>query len=281
MHDVSTASDSLAKIAVAAIQMNSGDDIAANLRLADDLLSEAAARSCRLALLPENCAFIGARDDDKLAHAEEAGKGPLQQFFADAARRYAMTIIAGSLPLRSADPERCYGASFVYDQGGRQIACYRKMHLFDVDLPERDERYRESATMTFGSEPSVAETPLGLLGLSICYDLRFPELYRRLAGDGAIAFTVPAAFTQVTGQAHWHTLLRARAIENLAYVIAAGQHGRQPNGRATYGHSLIVDPWGRVLAEQADGNGIIVAELDTALPVRIRREFPALAHRRL
>ncbi len=281
MNEPSTAGSSATKIVVAALQMNCGNNLEQNLRLADELLSEAAANACRLALLPENCAFIGARDEDKIAHAEEAGQGPLQTFFADAARRHTMMIIAGSIALRSADPERCYGASLVYDQDGRQIACYRKMHLFDVDLPERNESYRESTSMTRGDEPVIVETPLGLLGLSICYDLRFPELYRHMVDEGAVAFAVPAAFTEVTGQAHWHTLLRARAIENLAYVIAAGQHGRHPNGRVTYGHSLIVDPWGQVLAEQASGNGVVIAELDPALPGNIRDEFPALAHRRL
>ena len=267
-------------VPVAAIQMQSGNDLAENLRSAGQLLDEAAAKGCKLALLPENCAFIGTRDEDKIEYAEEPGHGPIQEFFADVARRHAMTVVAGSVPFRSPDPARCFGASLVYDRDGRQRACYRKMHLFDVDLPDRNERYRESATMAPGDDSVVVETPIGMLGLSICYDMRFPELYRRLVDDGAVAFTVPAAFTEVTGRAHWHSLLRARAIENLAYVIAAGQHGRHPNGRVTYGHSLIVDPWGQVLCEQAGGSGVVMAEINPVLPSTIREAFPALSHRR-
>jgi nitrilase len=160
-------------------------------------------------------------------------------------------------------------------------ACYRKMHLFDVDLAEHKERYRESATMAHGGQVVAIDSVIGRLGLSICYDVRFPELYRQLADDGAVAFSIPAAFTSVTGAAHWHVLMRARAIENLAYVIAPGQFGQHPNGRNTYGHSLIVDPWGRVIAEQASGEAAVVAEIDTAMSSRLRQEFPALQHRRL
>jgi nitrilase len=155
------------------------------------------------------------------------------------------------------------------------------MHLFDVDLPDRHESYRESASMDRGDLPQTVDTPAGRLGLSICYDLRFPELYRRLVDEGAELFSVPAAFTFATGGAHWHTLLRARAIENLAYVIAPGQHGTHPNGRMTFGHSLIVDPWGRILAEQESGDGVVVAETDPSLTRKLRTEFPVLQHRRL
>ena len=266
---------------VAALQMLSGDNLGDNLRLADSLLADAARQRCTFALLPENFAFMGRREEDKLELAEAPGKGLIQEFLADAARRHDMWITAGSLPLRSANPDRCFGASVVFDSAGVIRASYRKIHLFDVDLPQHDETYRESATMSRGDELRTVDTPIGTLGLSICYDLRFPELYRGLVDQGATVFSVPAAFTEATGTVHWHTLLRARAIENLAYVIAAAQSGTHSNGRSTYGHSLIVDPWGEVLAERAAGNGIVVAEIDTALPRRIREHFPALDHRRI
>jgi len=266
-------------VRVAALQMSSGDSVDSNLALIDRLLGEAAAAGCDLVLLPENCAFVGAKDADKIAIAEDVGDGPIQAFLAEAAGRHGLTVVAGSIPLKSPEPSRCFGGSMAYGADGRRLGYYRKIHLFDVDLPDRDERYRESETMAQGDQPIVVDTPLGLLGLTICYDLRFPELYRRLAADGATAFAIPAAFTETTGQAHWHTLLRARAIENLAYVIAAGQHGRHPNGRTTFGHSLIVDPWGRVLAEQAQGDGLVMADLDPELPAYHRRKFPVLAHR--
>ncbi len=268
-------------VRVAAIQMCSGNDKWRNLATVDALLKVAAAENCRLAVLPENFAFVGATDQDKLAHAEEESAGPIQEYLCDAAKRYALWVVAGSVPLRSDQPDRCYGASMVFDKQGVLRGCYRKMHLFDVDLPDRTERYRESASIAHGEQPVAIDTVVGRLGLSICYDVRFPELYRRLTDDGAVVFSIPAAFTSVTGAAHWHVLLRARAIENLAYVIAPGQFGQHPNGRKTYGHSLIVDPWGKVLAEQVSGEGVVLAVLDTTLAARLRQEFPALRHRRL
>jgi len=269
------------RIDVAAVQMCSGDDIAENLAVVEAMIKEAGARGCRMAVLPENFAFVGTKDSDKLQHAEPEGDGPIQSFLSRAAKHHAMWLIAGSLPLQAAGSKRCFGASMVFDPQGGLRACYRKIHLFDVDLPERNEQYRESANMRHGSETVLVDTDAGRLGLSICYDVRFPELYRRLTDDGATILAVPAAFTAVTGAAHWHILLRARAIENLAYVIAPAQYGRHPNGRETYGHSMIVDPWGRILGERATGNGLVVATLDPELPDRLRREFPALQHRRL
>ncbi len=261
--------------------MCTGNDKRRNLATVDNLLKIAAGGDCRLAVLPENFAFAGSADKDKLAHAEEEGSGPIQEYLRDAARQYGLWIVAGSLPLRSGQPDRCFGASMVFDEQGVLRACYRKMHLFDVDLAGANERYRESVTMAHGGQVVAIDSVIGRLGLSICYDVRFPELYRQLADDGAMAFSIPAAFTSVTGAAHWHVLLRARAIENLAYVIAPGQFGQHPNGRSTYGHSLIVDPWGRVIAEQASGEAAVVAEIDTAMPSKLRQEFPALQHRRL
>jgi nitrilase len=270
-------------VRVAAIQMNSGPDVDANLELAGQLLSEAAADGCRLAVLPENFALMPRRGKDKATLAEQPGVGPIQAFLAEAARTQRLWIVGGSMPIVSPDidNERVYGGCPVFDDGGQLQALYRKIHLFDVDLVDKGESYRESHSMYPGDEPVSVETPAGRLGLTICYDLRFPELYRRLVDDGATLFTVPAAFTATTGKAHWHTLLRARAIENLAYVIAPGQYGRHPDDRATYGHSLICDPWGRILAELPEGNGVVAADVDPELPEKLRREFPALSNRRL
>lgn len=266
---------------VAAIQMNSGADVTANLELADSLLASAAADACKLAVLPENFPLMPAKGRDKTEHAEQTGKGPIQAFLAEAARRHDLWIVAGSMPLASPDPGRVYGGCPVIDDKGQMRALYRKIHLFDVDLPDSNESYRESSSMYPGNDPVLVATPFGRIGLTICYDLRFPELFRRLVDDGASLFTVPAAFTVTTGRAHWHTLLRARAIENLAYVIAPGQYGRHPDDRSTFGHSLICDPWGRVLAEQAEGNAVVAADIDPELPARLRSEFPALSNRRL
>ena len=266
---------------VAAIQMNSGADVSANLALADRLLADAARDNCTLAVLPENFALMGAHGSDKLEHAEAPGDGPIQTFLGDAARRHGLWIVGGSIPLESPDRERAYGACVVVDDHGEMSATYRKIHLFDVDLPDCDESYRESNSMYPGAEPTVVDSPAGRIGLTICYDVRFPELFRALVDSGASVFTVPAAFTNVTGQAHWHTLLRARAIENLAWVIAPGQFGSHPDGRSTFGHSLICDPWGRIVAEQADGNTHVAADIDTEMAQKLRQEFPALANRRL
>ena len=268
---------------VAAIQMNSGPDVAANLEVVDRLLADAAADGCRLVALPENFALMPARGRDKARHAEQPGEGPIQAFLSAAAARHGIWLVAGSMPLVSPaiDEERVYGACPVFDDTGKQRALYRKIHLFDVDLVDKGESYRESNSMYPGDEPVAVDTPAGRLGLTICYDLRFPELYRRLVDDGVTLFTVPAAFTVTTGEAHWHTLLRARAIENLAYVIAPGQYGRHPDDRSTFGHSLICDPWGRVLAERAEGDTVVAADIDPGLPARLRSEFPALSNRRL
>ena len=261
--------------------MNSAADVQQNLKTVDDLLTDAASSGVAIAFLPENLAFMGARDEDKLAHVEDPGSGPIQEFLADAARRHKLSVVAGSLPLRSPKDGKCFGASVLYDGDGKASTIYRKIHLFDVDLPVRDERYRESATMDVGRDLVVVPSSVGQLGLSICYDLRFPELYRRLVDLGSTIFSIPAAFTATTGKAHWNSLLRARAIENLAYVVAAGQHGTHPGDRTTFGHSMIVDPWGEVIAELAAGDGIAAADIDTTMPDRLRAKFPVLEHRRI
>jgi len=266
---------------VAAIQMNSQSDVQGNLQLADQLLAEAAADGCQLVLLPENFALMPEKGRDKNRHAEHEGDGPIQEFLSSAANRLGLWIVAGSMPLASPEAERVYGACPVYDDNGAQQALYRKIHLFDVKLPDHEESYQESWSMYPGDEPVTVDTPVGRIGLTICYDVRFPELFRQLVDDGSTFFTVPAAFTKVTGTAHWSTLLRSRAIENLAYVVAAGQFGEHPDKRVTYGHSMIIDPWGKVLAEQADGNCVVSADIDPDLPAKLRSEFPALSNRRL
>lgn len=274
----STAEERIVKVAAA--QMNSTDSVRDNLQRAEALIVDAARERCRLIVLPENFAFMGARNADKVAVAEEAGSGPIQEFLANTARRHQLWVVAGSVNLRSNEAGRVYGSSLVFDDAGCLAARYDKIHLFDVSLPEKQESYRESAILKPGDDAVIVDTPAGMLGLSICYDLRFPELYRYLVTRGATVLTVPAAFTETTGRAHWQSLLRARAIENLSYVIAAGQCGTHADRRKTYGHSMVVSPWGDILATRAEGEGIAVAEVDKELVSRTRESFPALAHRK-
>ena len=266
-------------MSIAAIQMTSGADVAANLAVAGDLLQQAARSGARLAVLPENFAFMGLKDADKLAVAEAPGEGPIQERLAELASRLGLWIVAGTIPLKVADSARVAQASLVYDAAGQQRARYDKIHLFDVDLPGRKESYRESENSEPGRQPVVVDTPLGRVGLSVCYDMRFPELYRQLSAQGAQILLMPSAFTVPTGQAHWEVLLRARAVENLCYVVAAAQWGRHPSGRETYGDSLVVDFWGRVLARRAQGVGIVSAKIDLAAQAEARATFPALRHR--
>jgi nitrilase len=259
--------------------MTSGPKVAANLEQASGLLEEAARRGAQLAALPENFPFMGLKDADKREIGESDGSGPIQDFLSAAARRLRMWIVGGTLPLRAGADGRVAAASLVYDSDGRRVARYDKIHLFDVDIPGRAESYRESAHVAPGAAPTVVDTPAGRLGLSVCYDVRFPELFRSLSAAGAQLLTVPSAFTSPTGRAHWETLLRARAIENLCYVIAPAQSGFHPNGRETYGDSMIIDYWGRVLQRLPRGRGCVVAELDPAGQAEARRSFPALEHR--
>ncbi len=266
---------------VAAIQMTSGHDVTANLEQARGLLEEAAARGARLAVLPENFSFIGLKDADKRAVAEADGSGPAQDFLGATARRLRLWIVGGTVPLAAGADGRVAAASLVYDSDGGRVARYDKIHLFDVDIPGRTESYRESAHVAPGSAVTVIDTPVGRLGLSVCYDVRFPELYRHLSAAGAQILSVPSAFTAPTGRAHWETLLRARAIENLCYVVAPAQSGFHPSGRETYGDSMIVDYWGRVLQRVPRGRGCAVAEVDLMRQTGVRESFPALAHRTL
>ena len=264
---------------VAALQMTSGAEVEANLEQARALLEAAAGRGAQLAVLPENFAFMGRTEADRRRVSEPDGAGPIQAFLAASARELGLWIVGGTVPLLGAADGRVAPACLVYDADGERRARYDKIHLFDVQLPDRAESYRESAHFAPGSAPVVLDTPVGRLGLSVCYDVRFPELYRTLSARGAQLFAVPAAFTAATGQAHWDVLLRARAIENLCVVIGAGQSGRHANGRETYGDSLVVDHWGRVLARQAQGAGCVTADIDLAVQQRDRERFPVLEHR--
>jgi nitrilase len=266
---------------IAAVQMNSGADLAANLRAAGEGLEQARGQQAAVAVLPENFAFMGAHERDKLSVAEAEGRGPVQDFLAQTARRLGLWIVGGTVPLKTADGARVAAASLVFADSGERVARYDKMHLFDVDVPGGG-HYRESATIEPGPLAAVVvETPAGRIGLSVCYDLRFPELFRRLTAQGAEILAVPSAFTERTGEAHWEPLLRARAIENQCYVVAPGQCGAHPGGRRSWGHSLILDPWGRMLAQCADGAGSIVAPVPREPLLKLRESFPVLSHRRI
>jgi deaminated glutathione amidase len=264
---------------VAAVQMTSGPDVNANLDVARQLLTEAKAAGAQVVVLPENFSFLGLRSEDKRAVAEPDGDGPIQRFLSTQARELSVWIVAGTTPLQLQHDARVAAACLVYRDDGRRVARYDKIHLFDVDLPGRTESYRESADIAPGSQPVVVPTPAGLLGLSVCYDMRFPELYRTLTAAGAQWLAIPSSFTVPTGQAHWETLLRARAIENLSYVVAAAQWGQHANGRQTYGDTLVVDYWGRVMARQPESPGVVLAEFDLDAQAEARRNFPVLTHR--
>jgi len=266
---------------VAAIQMTSGHIVTDNLAAAAALLREAKEAGADIACLPENFSFIGLRDADKLQVAEPDGDGPVQSFLSDTARKLKMWILGGTIVIRGDTEHRVANASLLIDSAGKRVARYDKIHLFDVTIPGRDEQYRESTHVTPGRAPVIADTPVGRLGLSVCYDMRFPELYRDLVSRGAEWLAMPAAFTVPTGRAHWETLLRARAIENLCYVVAPAQSGTHTSGRETYGDSLIVDYWGQVLSRLARGSGVITAEIDLAKQAETRTRFPALDNRRL
>lgn len=267
----------------AVLQMTSSPSVKENLGTARSLLERARSAGAVLAVLPENFAIMGRKEREKLAVAEPAGEGPIQGFLSRSAAELGLWIVGGTIPLKLAnEPNRVAAASLVYDAQGACVARYDKIHMFDVDVVERSERYRESATTAPGSEVKVVSTPLGTLGLSVCYDVRFPELYRALQAQGAHVLSVPSAFTAPTGRAHWELLLRARAVENLCYVLAAAQGGVHASGRETYGDSMIVDPWGHVLARVPEpGPGLAVAEIDLTLQSDLRTRFPALSHRRL
>jgi nitrilase len=263
---------------VAAIQMTSGPDVAANLANARHWLEEAARGGAVLAALPENFAFMGLKDADKQSVAEQEGVGPVQDFLRDAARSLGIWVIGGTIPLRSGPDGRVSAASLVFDSHGERRARYDKIHLFDVRVSDH-EAHRESATVAPGRSPVVIDTPAGKLGLAVCYDVRFPEVFRQLSAAGAEWFCLPSAFTVPTGRAHWETLLKARAIENLCFMVAPAQSGVHASGRETYGDTMIVDYWGRILARRPRGQGVVSATFDFTRQAETRRNFPVLEHR--
>ncbi|HEY7412781.1 MAG TPA: carbon-nitrogen hydrolase family protein [Vicinamibacteria bacterium] len=266
------------RVLAAVAQMTSTADVEGNLSRAEALVDEAAGRGARFCGLPENFAYLRA-EGEPVPEAQPVD-GPWVRRMAARAARHRLTLLLGSLPERIAGDARVHNTSVLIGPDGSTLAVYRKIHLFDIDLPGM-EHLKESRAVAAGAEAVVAQTVLGPLGLSICYDLRFPELYRRLVALGARVLAVPSAFTERTGKDHWEVLLRARAIENLAWVLAPAQVGTHGKGRASHGHALVVDPWGAVVAQVADGEGVAVAELDFARQERLRREMPSLSHARL
>ena len=264
----------------AVCQMRSTSDGTGNLRQAEELVRAAAAAGATFVATPENTNYLGPHAE-KVRLAETLD-GPCCALFSRLAAELSITLLLGSFNEKSSNKGLCFNSSVLFGPSGARLAVYRKIHLFDVDVPD-GVSFRESATVAPGSEVVAADAPFGRVGMSICYDLRFGELYRALVARGASILTVPSAFTATTGKAHWEILLRARAIESQAFVVAPGQHGAHDDGglRESWGHSLIVDPWGRVLAEAADGVGIAVAELDLSEVQRVRAAIPIAAHRRL
>jgi deaminated glutathione amidase len=264
---------------VAAIQMVSGVSVEGNLAAARELIAQAAAAGAELAVLPEYFCIMGRQDSDKLAVRERFGEGPIQSFLSDTARELGIALVGGTLPLQAGDDMRVRNTSLAFSPQGELLARYDKVHLFKFDNGR--ERHDEARVIEAGGEPvafdmAARDGRTWRIGMSVCYDLRFPELYRRLQAD---VLLVPSAFTYVTGQAHWELLLRARAIENLAYVLAPAQGGTHENGRRTWGHSMVVDPWGAVLAQREEGAGLVLAHLDGERLAQVRRQLPALEHR--
>jgi deaminated glutathione amidase len=267
-------------VTLAAVQLSSQADVAENLDRVAVQVAEAGRRGAGIVLLPENFAFMGDEEGKReLAESLET-PGPIGRRLAELALEHRVHLIGGGFPERSDDPARPFNSCVVISPEGRLTATYRKIHLFDVDVPN-GARYRESASTTAGTEPRVCEIQGASVGLSVCYDLRFPELYRALSAAGAEILVVPAAFTLLTGKDHWHVLLRARAIEAQSYVVAAAQWGTHPKGRHTYGKSCIIDPWGDVIAQASEGEGVVVATAEPGVLARVRGSLPSLAHRRL
>jgi nitrilase len=262
---------------VAAVQMASGPKVAANLNEARRLIENAAQQGAKLVVLPEFFAIMGMKEADKLAVKEQPHSGPIQSFLSEIARRHKIWVVGGAIPLVADAPNKVRSSCLVYNEFGEQVARYDKIHLFNLDLG--NEHYHEADTIEAGNQVVVVDSPFGRIGLSICYDLRFPELFRAMKDVDIIV--LPAAFTATTGKVHWEALVRARAIENLSYIIAAAQGGYHVNGRETHGHSMIVDPWGRILDELPRGSGVVMAEINRSYQASLRSSLPALSHRTL
>jgi len=267
----------MSKTTVAAVQMVSSPDVGENLDTARRLLAEAASKGARLVTLPEYWPIMGMSDTDKVGHAEQPGQGPIQEFMAAQAREHGFWLIGGTLPLVSGEAGRVLNTTLVYAPDGQPVSRYDKIHLFGFTRGE--ESYDEARTIVPGEAVGSFDAPFGRVGLSVCYDLRFPELYRAM-GEVAL-IVVPAAFTHTTGMAHWEVLLRARAIENQCYVLASAQGGTHRNGRRTFGHSMLIDPWGQVIGQLPEGEGVVCGEIDTDFLAQVRQSLPALKHRKL
>jgi len=256
--------------------------MSANLLSAEKLIAEAVDQGAQFVALPENFAMMAETDAEMLKIMEQSGKGTLQDFLAEQAQKHGIWLNGGTIPLTSPDPERVFAASLLFNPDGELVSHYNKIHLFDVQLVGSNERYTESDTIFSGDDCVVVDTPFGRIGTAVCYDLRFPEMFRKLLDLGAEIIVLPAAFTEITGKAHWEVLLRARAIENLCYIVAAGQGGYHVNGRSTYGHSMIIDPWGGIIGQRASTTaGVVCANIETEYLHSTRERFPALEHRRI
>jgi deaminated glutathione amidase len=264
----------------AAIQMASGPQVSANLLEAEKLIAEAAKSGSKLVALPENFAIMGMNEFDKVKVGENDGQGPIQDFLSNVAKKYGVWVIGGTIPIFGNNPNKVRAACLIIDNLGNRVARYDKVHLFDVSVPDTNEEYRESDSIEAGDDACVVDTPFGKIGIAICYDLRFPEFFRPLKRRDLDIIVIPSAFTAKTGAAHWEVLLRARAIENLSYVIAPNQGGFHKNGRQTFGHSMIIDPWGVVLDCYKTGSGFVSADIDKARLDKTRASFPVLEHRR-
>ncbi|HEY6095957.1 MAG TPA: carbon-nitrogen hydrolase family protein [Gallionellaceae bacterium] len=262
---------------VAAVQMASGPNVAGNLNEAGRLIEKAVAQGARLVVLPEFFTIMGVGDADRVAVREQPGQGVMQNFLAEQARKHRIWLVGGSIPLMADAPDKVRNSCLVYDETGTQVGRYDKIHLFNLDLG--NEHYHEAASIEPGNQVVVVDSPFGRIGLAVCYDLRFPELFRAMKDIDIIV--LPSAFTATTGKVHWEVLVRARAIENLSYVIAAAQGGYHVNGQETHGHSMIVDPWGRILDELPRGSGVVMADVNPSYQRSLRASLPALAHRAL
>jgi predicted amidohydrolase len=261
----------------AAIQMASGPNVSGNLSEARRLIAQAAEQGAKLVVLPEFFAIMGMTEQDKLAVSEKPGTGPIQAFLSETARQYKVWLVGGSIPLAASVPDKVLNSCLVFDDQGVQVARYDKIHLFNLSMG--NESYDEAKTIEPGNQVVVLDSPFGRIGLAICYDLRFPELFRAMENVDIIV--LPAAFTETTGKMHWEILVRARAIENLAYVIASAQGGYHVNGRETHGNSMIIGPWGRVLDRLPRGSGVVIAEINPSYQASLRAGLPALEHRTL
>lgn len=264
----------------AAIQMASSPNVSSNLLEAGKLIAEAAEAGAKLVALPENFAIMGVNEFDKVAVREPDSSGPIQDFLSAVAKKHSVWVVGGTIPLVADDETKVRAACLVFNDQGERVGRYDKVHLFDVSVPDTDEEYRESNSIEAGQDSLVVDTPFGKVGVAVCYDLRFPEFFRNMSKQQLDLLIVPAAFTAETGAAHWEVLLRARAIENLCYVVAPNQGGFHVNGRKTFGHSMVIDPWGVVLDCYRTGSGFVSADVDLDRLEKIRQSFPVLEHRR-